>query len=65
MAMALNGAPGILTGTDLTHRIGMPERFFRKPRDGIDPGNAGREYMKKLLGPSIGWALGSVPQGLT
>lgn len=64
MGAALNGAPGQITGTDLTNRIGMAELWFRAPYDGMRSSDVGWHYVKDLLGPSVGWAFGSIPQGL-
>ncbi|WP_339816554.1 PLxRFG domain-containing protein [uncultured Paracoccus sp.] len=64
MGAALNGAPGQITGTDLTNRIGMAELWFRAPYDGMRSSDIGWHYVKDLLGPSVGWAFGSIPQGL-
>ena len=64
MGAALNGVPGQLTGTALTNRIGMAELWFRKPYDGLTGSEIGWHYVKDLLGPSVGWAFGSIPQGL-
>lgn len=50
----LKGAPGKLTGIELTNRIGMPDFFVRAPNAGVE----GRDWYKDLL---IG-LFGVVPQ---
>ncbi|ARJ70433.1 PLxRFG domain-containing protein [Paracoccus contaminans] len=65
MGAVLNGVPGQVTGVDLTNRIGMPELWLREQRDGIKADEAGWQYVKDALGPTIGWMAASVPMGLS
>jgi N12 class adenine-specific DNA methylase len=51
--IVLNGAPGHLTGIDLTTRLGMPDFFVRAP----DGGAEGRDWFQELI---VG-AMGVVP----
>lgn len=48
--MVLKGAPGHLTGIDLTSRLGMPDFFVRAPDNGSD----GRDWFQDLIVNAFG-----------
>lgn len=54
MGMALNGAPGHLTGVSLTERIGMPNLWFRGAYRDMEGADLAKYYINELLGPGVG-----------
>lgn len=53
MGMALNGAPGHLTGTDLTNRIGMPDLWFRTSNRDVEGKDWWQSVLEELSGPAF------------
>ena len=51
MGLALNGVPGHVTGTSLTERLGMPELWFRSPREGTEGQDLWAHYLAQIAGP--------------
>lgn len=58
MGMALNGAPGHVTGLDLTSRIGMPNLWFRDSGRDMEGTDAWNQLVNDMLGPVIGIGAG-------
>lgn len=54
MAMVLNGAPGTVTSTDLTSRIGMPNLWFRDPWRDMEGRDLWNHRLNELAGPVFG-----------
>lgn len=54
MGMALNGVPGHVTGTNLTERLGMPNLWFRSPREGTEGQDVWTHYLNEVVGPVFG-----------
>lgn len=60
MGMALNGAPGHITGANLTERLGMPNLWFRGPGREMEGRDLYAHYVKEMLGPVYGVGEGIV-----
>lgn len=52
--LLLKGAPGHLTGSDLSARMGMPELWFRSPSRQLEGADAHTHWVEQLLGPTAG-----------
>ncbi|MFG6661162.1 PLxRFG domain-containing protein [Sulfitobacter sp. 915] len=63
MGAALNGAPGQITGANLTERLGMPNLWFRGPGRELEGRDVYAHYVKELLGPVYGIGEGVVRGG--
>ena len=59
----LNGAPGHILGIDLTHRLGMPELWFRKPDRQLEGKEEFSYWVEQMLGAVPGMAA-SVHRGV-
>ena len=60
MGMALNGAPGHITGANLTERLGMPNLWFRGPGRELEGRDLYAHYVAEMLGPVYGVGEGIV-----
>ncbi|MDO5621203.1 MAG: PLxRFG domain-containing protein [Paracoccus sp. (in: a-proteobacteria)] len=60
MGMALNGAPGHVTGIDLTQRIGMPNLWFRDSGRDLEGEDMWNHFVNDMLGPVAGIASGAI-----
>lgn len=60
MGIALKGAPGHVTGINLTDRLGMANLWFRAPYKDLEAEDSVQHYMNELLGPlpSIAFSVG-------
>lgn len=65
MATALNGAPGHLTGIDLTNRIGMPELLIRSSQRDLEGKDQWYYLLEQLAGPLAAIAGNAVVNGPT
>lgn len=54
--MVLNGAPGHLTRTNLTGRIGMPDLWFRAPDRQLEGEDEYHYWLSEMLGAAVGMA---------
>lgn len=54
MGMALNGVPGHVAGVSLTERLGMPNLWFRPPREGTEGQDVWTHYLNEVVGPVFG-----------
>ncbi|MCG6110743.1 MAG: PLxRFG domain-containing protein [Paracoccus sp.] len=60
MKLLLDGAPGQLTGVDLTQRIGSPSLWFRDSGRDLEGADAWNHLVNDMLGPVFGIGAGVV-----
>ncbi|MGP9804020.1 PLxRFG domain-containing protein [Paracoccus sp. NSM] len=54
MGMLLHGVPGHAMGVSMTERVGMPNLWFRPPREGTEGQDLWTHYLQEVAGPVVG-----------